>query len=388
MPSQCKICGKENCTEHYLPLGKIKINKFSGSSPPEIFVGKWNYPNVFTGILSPENYGNTQIMSSPELWHENKLSISEIIKFRNQLIYGRTQSNIKKLQTKFLSVLHEVAMTHKSIAAEFKLKKPISRNPEKEDRVAIIPKAAQVEQVRLQENTKIKRKVDYLVNDTDVKSAIAVQELDKSKIPTSNIIKIFSAGLLGIKKNRKLVPTRWSITTVDSTLSENKLKSIRYYNTISEIQLFYADYIGLHFEFLLLPEKYSFEMIETNWSSGLKFWHDYETFFPRKKYAKSVAGAYYCTRLALTEYFEKIKKQGQCLAILEERPQYYASCGVGVHRQTAREAFSEKPEAFQTITEALNKMQSRLKLPIENYIQRSWLLKNYGKQKRITDFIS
>ena len=26
---------------------------FSGSSPPDIFIGKYNYPNVFSGILSP-----------------------------------------------------------------------------------------------------------------------------------------------------------------------------------------------------------------------------------------------------------------------------------------------------------------------------------------------
>ena len=125
MARRCKTCGQFGCTKHGFFIGKTKdIKEFSGSSPPEIFVGRWNYPNVYTGILSPQDlHGNTQIMSSPELWHENKIPISQIMEFRNQLIYARTPSNIKRLQTKFLGVMSEIAMTHKSISTEFKLKK-------------------------------------------------------------------------------------------------------------------------------------------------------------------------------------------------------------------------------------------------------------------------
>src|SRR3989338_5132928 len=107
----CKICGKEDCNRHGFFLGKtVKFQEFSGSSPPEVFVGRWNYPNIYTGILSPTSYGDTSILSSPELWHERKLSIQDILRNRNTLIYGRKQSNIKKLQTRFLSILQEVAM--------------------------------------------------------------------------------------------------------------------------------------------------------------------------------------------------------------------------------------------------------------------------------------
>jgi DNA repair protein NreA len=386
--NQCKICSSLDCKEHQFTIGKtISIEKFSGSTPPEIFVGKWNYPNVYTGILSPQEYGNNQIMSSPELWHKNKLPISKIMSFRNQLIYGRTQSYIKRLETKFLSVVKEIAMTHKSTATEFKLKKPIKPNKETETRSAIIPKAAQVDKIRLEENTKIKKKVDYLVNDTEVKSAIAIQELSKSKIETSSIIKILSAGLLGLKKNRRLVPTRWSITAVDDTLSKENLKSIRYFPTINEVQLFHAEYVGNHYEFLLLPDKYSFEVIEASWTNGLKFWQDYETFFPRKKYADNVTGGYYAVRLPLTEHLIRIKRQAQCLVMRESRPEYYAPLGVGILRQIAREAFTKKPEKFSSVSEALAKAQTRLQLPMNNFTSRSWLLENYGKQKRIMEFL-
>jgi len=390
MPKRCKTCGEYDCTKHEFFLGKtINIKEFSGSSPPEVFVGRWNYPNVYTGILSPQKYGNTQLMSSPELWHKNKVPISRIMEFRNQLIYARTPSNIKRLQTKFLSVMKEIAMTHKSIATEFKLKKPIRKHTEYDTRVPLISNAAPVEKVRLQENTKIKPKIDYLVNDTDVKSAIAIQELNKAKIETSNIIKILSAGLLGLKKNRKLVPTRWAITATDDTLSKHALEKIKLFPEIPEFQVFHAEYLGNHYEFLLLPDKYSFEVIEIS----LKFgntgaaWQDYESIFKRKKYASDVTGAYYVNRLALTEYLEKIKRQAQCLVIREIRPEYYAPCGVGILRETSRAAFQSKPEKFNTLKEALYDIQTRLHQPITNYTKKSWLLNQQKTQTKLSKFI-
>ncbi|MEM4271480.1 MAG: hypothetical protein QXD13_00070 [Candidatus Pacearchaeota archaeon] len=382
----CKICGLYGCEKHKIILGKTaSIKEFSGSSPPEIFVGRWNYPNVYTGILSPTETGDTKILSSHEIWHEKKITIPEILSFRNQLIYGRTQSNIKKVHPNFFNVFKEVAMTHKSISTEFKLKKPITKNKEKEAKVPLISNAADISQVKLQENPKIKPKVDYLVNDTDAKSVSAILELDKAGIETSSIIKILSAGLIGLKTNRKLVPTRWSITAVDDTLSKNKLKRIKFYPEIPEILLFNAEYLGNHYEFLLLPDKFSFEVIEYSLSLN-GFWHDYETFFKRKNYASDVTGAYYANRLALCEYLEKIKKQAQCIVFREVRPEYYAPLGVGILRQISREAFSKQPEKFSLLSDALNKIQERLKSNFSNFIKKSIILKNYGKQQKLTHF--
>ncbi|HLF53962.1 MAG TPA: hypothetical protein VI544_02175 [Candidatus Nanoarchaeia archaeon] len=385
----CKICGEDNCKEHSFLLGKTAaIKEFSGSSPPEIFVGKWNYPNVYTGILSPDTPGeDTQILSSAELWHKNKLSIFEILNLRNKLIYGRKQNNIKQNlnNQKFISIFREIAMADKSVSAEFKLKKPITKNLEKETKVPLIKHAADVSQVRLQENPSINPKVDYLVNDTSAKSVTAMLELEKAGIETSSITKLLSAGLLGLKTNRKLVPTRWSITAVDDALSKEKLKKIKNSREISEFQLFNAEYLGNHYEFILLPDKFSFEVIENSLQSG-GFWQDYESFSPRKRYAEDVTGAYYANRLALCEYLEKIKRQAQCIVLREVRPEYYAALGVGILRQISREAFSKQPEKFETIEEALQSSQKRLKQPISRFTERSIILKNYGKQKKLNQF--
>lgn len=384
--SQCKICGEENCKKHSFRIGKTRqVQEFSGSSPPEIFIGKWNYPNVYAGILSPEEYGDTKIMSSPELWHENKLQIPDIVKNRNKLIYGRSKEQIKKPQSKFLSIVREVAMTDKSIAAEFKLKKPITTNQEKEPKAPLINRAADISSVRLQENPRIKPKVDYLVNDIDAKSTASIIELDKSGISTSNIIKLLSAGLLGLRANRKLVPTRWSITAVDDSLSKEKLKKIRYFPEMKVIEVFSAEYLGNHYEFLLLPEKWSFEVIEIS-TNNFSVWKDYESFLPRKQYADSVTGAYYANRLAVTEYLEKIKKQAQCIVMREVRPEYYAPLGVGILRQVSREAFSKPARKFSTIGEAIADIQSRLTIHVDNFLSKSKLMTEYGKQKKLSQF--
>jgi hypothetical protein len=381
----CRVCGIPNCEKHAFKFDNTRdIAEFSGSSPPEIFVGKWNYPNVYIGILSPKCYGNTEILSSQELWHKNHLSMNQIKDLRNQLIYGRAKSNIKKVleKSKFVSALQEVAMTSKSIATEFKLSKPIEKNRENDSHIPLINNAAFVKSIRLEENPIIEKKVDYLVNDTDAKSASSIIELGKSQISTSTIIKVLSAGLLGLGNRRKLVPTRWAITAVDDTLSKEKLKRIKQYPEISEILLFSAEYLGNHYEFLLLPETFSFEVIEIN-SSNLTFWQDNEGFFGRKDYASNVTGAYYSNRLALVEYLEKAQKQASCIVFREVRPEYTQSMGVGVLRQISREAFSKTPEKFNTLQEALLRIQQRILIPISNFTEKSVIIKNYGKQKRL-----
>ena len=388
MSSLCKTCGEEDCDKHTFFLGKtVKLEHFSGSTPPEIFVGKWNYPDVYTGILAPQEIGDTTIMSSPEEWHKNKLAISDIMGYRNQLIYGRTQSNIKKLETKFLSVMKEVAMTHKSIATEFHLKKPVTANKEQDDRSPLIPKAAEILKAELQENAPVIPKIDYLVNDTEVKSAIAIQELHKANTQTSTIIKILSAGLLGLKKNRKLVPTRWSVTCVDSTLSEQKIEKIRYFPQIDEYLVFSGEYIGNRYEIILLPRYWSFEVIEISTKLSGGIWQDYESIFKRKKYAESVTGGYYSARLGITEYLERVRKQASVLVLREIRPQYYAPLGVGILREITRSAMKEEPKRFKTLQEALNDIQTRIKTPISSYLNKSQLLQEM-KQTVLGRFIN
>jgi hypothetical protein len=135
-----------------------------------------------------------------------------------------------------------------------------------------------------------------------------------------------------------------------------------------------------------LPEKWSFEVIEISLQS-FSAWSDYESFFPRKTYADDVTGAYYVNRLAATEYLESIKRQASVLVMRQVSQEYYAPLGVGILRQTSREAFSKPGEKFSTLQDAFSAIQGRIKIHIDNYLQKSTIMKSYGKQKKLSQFL-
>ena len=372
-------------------MPRVKLH-FSGSTPPEIFVGRVSYPNVFSGILSPEQKGETQVYSMPEEWVKGNLSIETILEYRGKMIYARDQGHVKSQSANsFKSVFENLALSSKPVSTEFFLKKSPKFEFSASKLFTIMANPAPIDKIILEENPKIEQKVDYVVSDYDVKATTALKELYSANILTSHLQKLMSAGLLGVKNQRKLVPTRWAITAVDDTLSKNLLEEIRTYKELNEILLFNAEYNGNHYEFLLLPENFSFEVIEAempgnlwNPSQKIEFMNDYEDFFGRTNYADNVTGAYYANRLGVCEYLTKIKKQASILVLREIREEYYAPLGVGILREITRKAFESTPEKPSTIDNALNLIQSRIKLPIEKFKEVSWMLKNYGKQKKLT----
>jgi hypothetical protein len=238
----------------------------------------------------------------------------------------------------------------------------------------------------LEENPKVEKKVDYLTSDYDVKAVDAIKELYTSRIINSHLNKLLSAGLLGVKIQRKMVPTRWAITAVDDILSKSLLEKIRYYPELQEFQIFHSNYNGNYYEFLLLPGSWAFEVIEA-WtiSSGMGFSQDYESFFPRKNYADNVTGAYYANRLAVCEYLEKTKKQASVLVLRYISSDYYAPLGVGILRELSRKAFQNQPETPVSKEEAFKIMQKRF--PAENLIEKSVILREYKKQKKLSSWI-
>lgn len=372
---------------------KVKL-EFSGSAP-EIFVGRYNYPQVYTGILSPQEYGSTERLSMPEIWFKEKSSIEEIMQFRSQLIYGRFQSNIRK-SSKFLEVMQEIALASKPVATEFRLKKKPFARFNLDLHMPVVGNPAPLEKARLEENPKVERKMDYLTSDYDIKAQEAIQELYKSRIEVSNIIKVLAAGLLGLKFQRKLVPSRWAITATDDTLSKMLLEKVKIYPIVSDFLLFNSEYLGNHYEILLLPAEFSFEVIEAKmpgsvwnkgWSGKAYFTQDYENFFGRKDYADEVTGAYYTNRLAVAEYLARINRQASCFVMRECREEYWAPCGVGILREASRNAFEKLPEKFPTLQEALEAAEKRLRMPIEEFANKSMLLKNFKTQKRLNDFL-
>jgi len=48
-------------------------DSISGTSPPSVFVGSYNYPKVFVGPMVPPIHGDTSLLDSPEKWKGKSL---------------------------------------------------------------------------------------------------------------------------------------------------------------------------------------------------------------------------------------------------------------------------------------------------------------------------
>ncbi|MDD5148254.1 MAG: hypothetical protein PHH08_02205, partial [Candidatus ainarchaeum sp.] len=222
---KCKgklLCGLSKCPvlEKYSALrrttSQISGKEFSGSSPPSVFVSWKNYPNVSIAPLAPPVIGEKNFfLDAPEKWFG--LPLEKIVSMREQLIQSNTKISVETAAnpTRELASLQEIAMSIKPVDLEVELKhKPIPRLSFHES-IAPIGPIGELEKFSLISNPNIPQKIDYLVSDTAVKSNTAVLELYDAGFPVSTLSKLLSAGLLGIKKNRKFVPTRWSLTSID-----------------------------------------------------------------------------------------------------------------------------------------------------------------------------
>ncbi len=360
-----KPCALLEQVKEFLP--KITNLSFDGYSN-EPFVGHFDYPNVFIGSLALREAKNPPV----ENWFENKFTINDILALRASMLYARTKSLVNQPLTtnhKLLTTIQEIALSQKPTLAEFFLKDKPKQTFFLDSYHQPIGNPAPLVKIKLEENPKISHKVEYVIND-DLKAEEALLKLYNKNLPVTYLTKLLSVGLLGIKK--KLVPTRWSITAVDLLLSKNLLKNIRTYPIIDEYCLFHAEYLGNHYEILFLPQRWSFEVIETH-QDYKTFTHDYEDFTERKTYASQVAGAYYANRLAVAEYLEKIKRQASVIIFREISKEYWAPCGVGILREVSRAAFENK-KSSSTLKEALGDIKTRLKVPLADFQKHSILL--------------
>jgi hypothetical protein len=192
--------------------------------------------------------------------------------------------------------------------------------------------------------------------------------------------------LLGIPPQRKFVPTRWSITGIDEIVGKHLSGRIKKYKQIDEIIVFHNTYIGNHYEILLIPGSYQYELVEC-WHSDIdfSFSSDYEPHWGRKTYANNTHGAFYAGRVAVLEYLSKIRRQATILIVREIRSDYFAPVGIWQMREAVRDALNKRGEKFDLLSSAITRISQRLHCG-NNWIKNSKLLFLLKNQRRIKDF--
>ena len=335
-----------------------------------------------------ENKSKLKLRCYAEEWFKQRLSIKEIIKQRSLLLFSRfKQISVKQ---RLIDSLQETALAQDAVDAEIYLLKKPKTQLRFDLNVAMLGHTAPLKKILLLSNAKVAKQVEKVISDTDLKASEALVTLYRQNFEFSYLVKLFSAGLLGLKPQRKLVPTRWSITAIDSILSENLIEEIKDYPKLDTYFIAEYEYIGNHYLILIMPGPWSFEVIEAKmpgsvWNKTRQVWYaqDYELYFGRNSYASSCAGSYYAARLAVTEWLAAIKKQASVLVLRLCKASYWAPCGVGVLRETCRESFKHLKQ-LDSKEKLLSEVEKKFGNTGLEMLKKSKLLEFNSKQKQLS----
>lgn len=369
-------------------LSLFEKNKVEGSSPPDIFIGRFGYPNVYIGPMIPPQFGDTSILSSPEDWVGK--SIPEIVEYRSMLVRGMYKTKITNVESgKIENAVKELALSDKFIYADATLsKKPDLRLSFNENSQPYGPSAPLKELALGSGSTNIQ--VENAYSDTNATATTSMLELYEKGVRVSKIQKALSAGLLGIGSNRKFVPTRWSITAVDDTISKNNLKSIKQFDSIDAVRVYYDVALDNRWMIIMVPGAWSYELVEawyphTSWNPDGKevsIFSSHEFYEGRSRYAE-IGGCYYAARLAVSELLMKEQRQASVMILREAHPGYIMPMGVWNVREHVRKNLRNAPEIFGSFREAMGYIGKKMAIPIEIWMKNSEILRYNYSQKRI-----
>ena len=369
-----------------------------GSTAPEIFVGRFGYPTVNAGILSPVGQeDDAAAFRTDGAWYRQDLGIRDVVERRTGLLNAREQVEVTVADAwdGDIGVQREVAMAADPVDVEVDLDGlPEFTIDIEGERVPPIGPRAGVRSMALGENPNIPQVVEKAVDDDDWRADGAITYLYRRGLDVYDIKSILSAGTLGRASERRLVPTRWSITAVDDAIGRFLRGQIRNAPSINETRVYYNEYIGNRYWVILTPGQWEFELVElkgpgsvwnpdqgTHWLASA---HEGAT--GRRGYVEETAGAYYASRLGVLEHLVSLNRQAKVLVLREVTDDYWAPVGVWQVREAVRDAFQDQGAIAAGFDAAATAVLDRLPLPAEQIRRKSTLLT--GRQSGLADFVT
>ncbi len=386
----CPILVKYEAFAKTMPM--VGSAHLDGSSPPGIFVGRYGYPKVSIGPLVTPLHGDTLLYDTPEDWVGR--SVSEVVGFRTMLVRGTHSVRVQEADRpdRFVESLQTLALSAASVEAEAQFRRPPRGHLALSETSPPYGPSAPIERLRL-DVRKVDQGLERLAGDTDALATTAVNELYDRGVLVSRIQRAFSAGTLGRRGHRVLVPTRWSITAVDDILGKQNLGSIRDLPTLQEYWVYPYTALDNRWLLVLLPGAYRYESIEAWYPSTL--WNpdptrivmigDHEWHRGRKTYA-SIGGCYYAARLATSEALLRIGRQAGVLVLREVHPGEILPLGVWNVREHVRAALQTTPVRFTELATLRDKIRETFAIPLERWLAQSALLHDARTQRRLEEF--
>jgi hypothetical protein len=342
--------------------------------------------------MVPPYHGDTTILDTPEDWLGKPLS--SIVDYRYSLVRGSTRANIHDASHAggTLERLQELAMASRPVDSVLTLERTPRRILTLSEDSQPFGPSAPMERFRTTD-VSVDLKIEDAYYDRDLKAADAVFSLYRKGVLVTRLQRALSIGMFGEGARRKLVPTRWSITAVDSVISANLISRVKSYPTIDEYRVYSFAVYDNQYVGILLPEPWRFEWIEawfpnTTWNQFTTEPYqigDYEEYFGRTTYAK-VGGCYYSTRLAVAEALDSERRQAAAIILRETYPGYLMPLGVWNVRESIRTLMKQRPQTFGDFNSAMRAALSKLEIPEKKWISSSVLISRELTQTKITNF--
>jgi len=393
------LCGKTRCPlivrlkSYFRTMPLISDINMDGASPPSVFVGRIGYPYVYAGPLVPPVHEDTSFFDLPEFWFGK--TMDEIVGFRSMLVRGKHRVHVKRFEEagKIMDSTRELALSSCPVDVELAFKKKPQKRFILDDNIQPFGPSALIRSMNVG-TSRWDHQIEKAHGDTDLKAAEAVVTLHKKGGLVSRIQRAFSVGAFGLKKQRRLVPTRWSITAVDSIISKNLMEQVKTFPEINEYRVYESKYLDNQFEILMIPGAWNYEAMEawypgTVWNPtgrNVFLFSDWEGFEGRTTYA-SIGGCYYAARLAVGEMLVKERRQASVVVLREIRPGYIMPVGVWQVRENVRNAVRQVPLKYNTLEEALARIASQFRIPLKRWVESSKLLQDALFQKKITEYL-
>ncbi len=361
-----------------------KVSKdLEGTTPPSVFIGSYNYPKVFAGPLLAPDYNDSMILDQPEQWVAANTTQEEIINYRLDLVRGKNTIGVHDLENNYVEKLQEISMASESIASEAEFnKRPVGMTVSREN--APHGPSGVLKKFDI-DNVKWDHQLEKTYYDDDLKAADAVEILHDRDVPFSQIQKAFSVGSMGTKNYRKLVPTRWSITAVDTTIADRLLDEVKYYPQIDTHRVYEYENLHNYYAILELPSPWQYEWMEAFLDAngkGTMIFTDHEVYEKKKEYSR-VGGCYYTAKMAVLEQLKRDEKQSGVI-IFREADEDYIPLGVFNVRENIRQAVSGEYKEFETMRQSLDYIETKLKLTVDDFRHASELLDDLLKARQTT----
>ncbi len=394
-----RLCGLPRCPilsrfqAQVYAASRISGLDVEGDSPPSLLVGEEGYPRVRVVYQVPPGYRGEEARGhdDPRGWAERRVKLDSILEARSRLVGGAEKLDVRNPWLLYEREVSLAAVSEKPVGSELRLaSRPVPRLVF-DGLTAPRGPVAPAREIRVDDNPRVPRALEKLFFD-DALAEEAVWEAYSGGVDYYSLIRAFSAGLLGRLRSRRLVPTRWAITAVDSIISRRLRSLLLDKRDIDRVEVYKAYYLGNRFLVVLYPGPPRVDMIEvwhpsTPWVTGSK--PIVTSVYERPSGEPSVMdGGYMAARVAVLEALVARRRRASVLVVREVLPEYYAPVGNWHIRETLRLGLSKPVSTHDTLREAVKVVEANLDARrVGGEALRKWLGRR-GAQRSLDEWLT